>query len=232
MEQMFEHYKKYNNLNAYRNYDDQESMKTIDNCEKFFFDRINESLKKQKQNEEQENKSKIEIISGEEMNINILNLKAYTPTKNKARKQTENLFKPSDNHPSICNIREKQQKFFNNKDCLDLDDQVVEVTLPDEYNYESHEELMKNLASKLMRSRELFKGGSGINKEAYKRNLMESEDFSLLICLLRKKKEAVYEKNPYSLEERFKMDDVYINEQDIDFDNNDDIDKVCSFIRS
>jgi hypothetical protein len=95
---------------------------------------------------------------------------------------------------------------------------LVECELPKEYNEEKHEDIIRQLGEELMECKEKFffynnpKNSSlNINKNEIN---MKNDDFSLLLCLLRKKKEKIVEKNPYYVDYSIKLEDVYINERD------------------
>lgn len=158
---------------------------------------------------------------------NIQMLKNTPTQRTKNRKYTENFIrKPSDN----TMMKEKKVKNTFDKTCLDLDD-LVNVELPTEYNPEKHEDLMMGLGEELMISRKVFMSYMREKRAEY---LMKNEDFSLLLCLMRKKKEAVYEKNPYYVDYNVKLGDVYRNEKsDLSggkVENENDVD-IESFVR-
>jgi len=104
-------------------------------------------------------------------------------------------------------------------DCLDLDD-LVKVDLPTEYNPDKHEELMRNLGKNLMNSRK--------KKTDYP---MSNDDFNLLLCLMRKKKEIVYEKSPYYVDYSIKLKDVYVNEKLEATGKENDVNMVDEFVK-
>ncbi len=114
------------------------------------------------------------------------------------------------------------------KDCLDLDD-LVKAELPNEYNAEKHENVMLYLGEKLNESRKKRLTNVNINSNSNINNF-SNDDFALLLCLLRKKKETVYEKSPYHMGYSIKLQDVYINEKFEASGKENDIQPVEDFV--
>jgi hypothetical protein len=117
-----------------------------------------------------------------------------------SRKTSDNLF-----------VRDKKERLHFEKDCLDLDD-LVQAELPTEYFPEKHEEKMKCLGDDLIVSRKVLMKHLRDNKSEY---VMSNDDYNLFLCLLRKKKEKMIEReHPYYVDYNIKLEDVYLNEKD------------------
>ncbi len=202
--EMLEFYRKNKNLNYYfYMYDDPQWQKNVEDMTREFYEILKEESEGKKTSAEEE---KLE----EQATVTIPKSNIITGVKNKNRKMTENnlsLRKHSDNSMA------KERKMRNNfeKDCLDLDDLVVKAELPDQYSAEKHDDLMMALGEDLMNSRKIAMSGMKEKRLDY---LMKNDDFSLLLCLLRKKKEATVEKNHYYVDYNITLDDVYRNERD------------------
>jgi hypothetical protein len=205
--EMLEFYRKNKNLNYYLYmYDDPEWHKNIEEMTREFYEILREETEGKKNSAEEE---KLE----EQANIQIPASKnnSFNNNRNKNRKMTEGLNssirKQSDNQ--IIRERKLRNNIFE-KDCLDLDD-LVKAELPEEYNFEKHEELMYTLGEDLMNSRKIAMSAMKEKRADY---LMKNDDFNLLLCLLRKKKESVVEKNHYYVDYNITLDDVYRNDRD------------------
>ena len=85
--------------------------------------------------------------------------------------------------------------------------------MPTEFVKDKHEDLMNSLAEDLMRSR----------RAAYLNNnsnyIIKNDDFNLLLCLMRNKKRDHFEKNPYYINYHLELEDVYVNEKDVEGEN-------------
>jgi hypothetical protein len=90
---------------------------------------------------------------------------------------------------------------------LDLDD-LIQPELPNEYIPEKHDELISLLGEELMDT--LKRHG----REQKSENLMNNDDYQILLAILRKKKEQTKEKVPYYLDYNTKLESVYKNEKD------------------
>jgi len=192
--EMFDHYKKNRNLNHYYYlYDDPGWRKDIEDLCKEFYESLNQKSVNRFATEE----DKVE----EQINLHVPKNTVIKP-KNRKHTETSNPGKSSFNFY----FKEKKKSYFT-KDCLDLDD-LVKVEMPEEYNEEKHENLIMSLAEDLTRARKKVL----LPREKQEDIYMKNDDFNLLLCLLRKKKEKLYEKNPYNVDYDFTLEDVYTNE--------------------
>lgn len=197
-DEMFEYYKKNGNLNLYfYMYDDKVWHKDIDSLTKRFYEILYVSNK--------EIKSSVDLNKEENINSTTKNLTSFIRHKSRKtgssaiRKNSENLYH-----------KERKLESLFERNCLDLDD-LIKVEFPNEFNSEKHEELIKHLGQDLINSRMALMNTNGERKCEYR---MKNDDFNLLLCLLRKKKENIYEKNPYYIDYNVTMEDVYRNEKE------------------
>lgn len=209
--EMLEFYRKNKNLNYYLYmYDDAEWHKNIEEMTREFYEILREETEGKKYSAEEdklEEQANIQIPASKNNSINAYN------NRHKNRKMTEGFGYNSSMRKQSDNQIIRERKLRNNifeKDCLDLDD-LVKAELPEEYNFEKHEELMYSLGEDLMNSRKIAMSALKEKRADY---LMKNDDFNLLLCLLRKKKESTIEKNHYYVDYNITLNDVYRNDRD------------------
>jgi hypothetical protein len=197
-DEMFEHYKKNGNLNYYFYlYDDNVWHKDIDALTKRFYEILYVTNK--------ELKTSIDFNKEENINSTTKNLTSFIRHKSRKTGSTVIIKSPE----NVYNRERKLDDIFD-RNCLDLDD-LIKVEFPEEFNSEKHEELMKHLGEDLLSTRKILMSTNNESKSEYK---MKNDDFNLLLCLLRKKKENLFEKNPYYIEYDIQLEDVYRNEKE------------------
>lgn len=232
----FEYYKEHRNLNSlYYSTNDKLLKSKINEWVKEFYYKLNKEEKKNKGNTE------IHFLPKEEFDHKINGKSAKMvkiPQTNKPNVKiptTKSSFKDLNKKHSyllVNNLSVQLQSTFGSKlkneieeEFLDLDE-MVQVDYPKEYNPEVTESLLKDLGVCLQDNREsIKKSGDGKHK-------MTNDDFRLLLCCLRLKKESLFEKTPYYTKEKFELKDVYNSQLDFQQESNDDVNEFVKSIES
>jgi hypothetical protein len=195
-EKMYEEYKTYRNLDNYLAMDSRpEWQKNIEELARSFNEKLSEESKNKEsaKDEKVEDTSTIQLTKG---NIN--------QTKLKSQKKNESII---NKHSTINgNIPNEKKKSAFQKDCLDFDE-MIKVELPDKFIPDIHNMALNSLALSLIEHRKKV-----IKKEQGEDTISSNDDFNLLLCLLRKKKEQEVEKIPYYSDYNVTLEDLYKND--------------------
>jgi hypothetical protein len=104
-------------------------------------------------------------------------------------------------------LKYKTKKIMFQTSGLDLDD-LIQPELPNEYDADKHEELISQLGEELIESLKRY------SRDQKNENLMNNDDFQILLALLRKRKEQTIERVPYYVDYNTKLESVYKNDRD------------------